>query len=769
MVSAALLRADPAGEAGLKLWLTADSAASVDIDHLNDLSQNGNDADQSNSANQPRRYDNTLNYHSIMRFDGNDFLDVDYTSDLNGQKLSVFIVLKRNGTTTAPCNAPWSTGYEENLMFLKNTYGHKLCIENDEYVYKTGQGTGQDWHSANSNISPSGTYEIFNTITTRKTSSTIKKHMYYQNQQVYSDSDIPFTKNATKPFRLGAGKNASSAAGEFFDGDIAEIVVYDGYKQTKNRIRIATYLALKYGITKGDRYYYSTDKKTVWNKPSYHNDIAGLVRDDTSPLRQRVAKSINPDAIVTMSTDTDFFSDNTKNRPELGPTNYSYLVWGNDDGDAQWHTTSASDGRKLLGREWFVKIKEDDQNPVNLQVDVNDAEFDVEDFNGSLFFVTGSSLTSAKPLKMIDDGGGKWHIENIMLNDGEKFGFAIAPDPPVNQAEMVINEVLFRQKTTGKANEEFIEFYVTKEGTIKDLLVSDQDGHQFRFPDDSVQEGDYVVLYTGDGTNTSGNCSDTHVHCYYMNSTTIWNDDNDDIVLLKPSNTDTTELDGETIFYVPIDYVAYVAYKRSGTSNTDPIPPTTQNPTITWSGVIDARDSSGMAKLRSLSLTPNGVDSNDAQDWEITTTGTAPGPMTIDSNLGNVNGTPFICSDGHDNNGLPEMHITKASIVLDDPVNGTTNPKRIPGATIRYCFTVDNNGSGMAEDVTIHERLTGNGRENLSYEEAAGQVQAATSTCDCAGSMSGATITRSGEDLNISLGTITPDQRGCAYIEMSID
>ena len=42
----------------------------------------------------------------------------------------------------------------------------------------------------------------------------------------------------------------------------------------------------------------------------------------------------------------------------------------------------------------------------------------------------------------------------------------------------------------------------------------------------------------------------------------------------------------------------------------------------------------------------------------------------------------------------PAMSIDKSSIVTEDPVNGTTNPKRIPASTIRYCFTVDNTGAG---------------------------------------------------------------------------
>lgn len=45
--------------------------------------------------------------------------------------------------------------------------------------------------------------------------------------------------------------------------------------------------------------------------------------------------------------------------------------------------------------------------------------------------------------------------------------------------------------------------------------------------------------------------------------------------------------------------------------------------------------------------------------------------------------------------------IAKASVVLSDPVGGTTNPKRIPGAVVRYDVTVRNTGPGAADANTV--------------------------------------------------------------------
>lgn len=49
---------------------------------------------------------------------------------------------------------------------------------------------------------------------------------------------------------------------------------------------------------------------------------------------------------------------------------------------------------------------------------------------------------------------------------------------------------------------------------------------------------------------------------------------------------------------------------------------------------------------------------------------------------------------------------TKVSTVLSDPVNGTSDPKAIPGATVEYCIVVANNsGSATAEDIAVSDTL----------------------------------------------------------------
>ena len=55
----------------------------------------------------------------------------------------------------------------------------------------------------------------------------------------------------------------------------------------------------------------------------------------------------------------------------------------------------------------------------------------------------------------------------------------------------------------------------------------------------------------------------------------------------------------------------------------------------------------------------------------------------------------------------PVLSVTKTSCVVSDPVNNTTNPKRIPGAIIRYMFDIDNQGTGDVDDLNITDTISG--------------------------------------------------------------
>jgi len=546
--------ADPGGISGVELWLRADmGAGSSSVSSWTDQSSYHRDATQTQSTYQPTYRDNTANHNPILRY-SDDFLDVEYNKSLNGADLTVFVVAQKNSD-----GCLWSSRDQKEFKVFVSIYkipkGHYVCYNDDKYKYGNGKSVSMlssGWDELEGSVS-TGNYEI---VTTKSSGISmvmfgkIDKNIYQQGVQTGDDANVLFSLNNNKPFRIGKGGSEEVNGTDPWDGDIAEVIVYSSPLDDTNRNRVESYLAIKYGITMGVSYHDSSGDM-IWDaNNTYGRDVAGVGRDDVSRLDQRVSKSINPDAIITISTDTDFDSSNLiATRPSVGDDE-SFVIWSNDGGSASWSTTGAPVGSKILGRKWKISKHGSNIHNVGLQVDTDDSDFDIDPFTGGLYLVKGSDLSHATPIPMSDDGGGKWHIAGIDFDDGDLFSFVTDPK-------------------------------------------------------------------------------------------------------------------------------------------------------------------------------------------------------------------------------LPEMHITKTSIIMNDPINHTTNPKRIPGATLRFCFVIDNNGVGDAEHATVREVLTGQGKENLRFITAAGQVQDISHECNCTNITNSATITHSGDNIEIDLGDIngasdTSHSRGCAYIETTI-
>ncbi|WP_421854556.1 hypothetical protein [Novosphingobium sp.] len=67
----------------------------------------------------------------------------------------------------------------------------------------------------------------------------------------------------------------------------------------------------------------------------------------------------------------------------------------------------------------------------------------------------------------------------------------------------------------------------------------------------------------------------------------------------------------------------------------------------------------------------------------------------------------------------------KSSRIISDPINGGTNPKMIPGATIQYCIAISNaSGSATANLVAVSDPIP----TNLTYDTAFGVRTGGTAT-----------------------------------------
>ncbi|MGB0176038.1 MAG: beta strand repeat-containing protein, partial [Owenweeksia sp.] len=161
-----------------------------------------------------------------------------------------------------------------------------------------------------------------------------------------------------------------------YDGLIGELIAYKASISALEKLRIYSYLAIKYGFTltnnndndattnevisgsvkEGD--YVASDGTTViWNyatnTATYFNDVAGIGRDDESNLLQKQSKSESTDGMVAIGLNSIAASNNA-NAGSFS-ADKSFLLWGNNNGSVTFSATGAPSGKQILGRVWKVQ------------------------------------------------------------------------------------------------------------------------------------------------------------------------------------------------------------------------------------------------------------------------------------------------------------------------------------------------------------------------------------------------------------------------------
>ena len=118
----------------------------------------------------------------------------------------------------------------------------------------------------------------------------------------------------------------------------------------------------------------------------------------------------------------------------------------------------------------------------------------------------------------------------------------------------------------------------------------------------------------------------------------------------------------------------------------------------------------------------------------------------------------------------PVLTVKKTSCPIDDPVNNTTNPKRIPGAHIRYMFDIENKGTSDATNVTLKDTLEDTldltDTLDTAYKE---ESQDDACSCDSKGSTSAKDDTTiSGQEVKIEKIDIKSNKHTCVSFEVEI-
>jgi hypothetical protein len=347
--------------AGNILWLRADIQASATS--WTDQSGSGNNA--TNGANQPTFNNIGINFNPSVSFDGADDSMVISTgifdTSVSYPDITAFAVTKTETVQNSYIFQEFFNGGE--YFLLTSPYG-------DSEVYFGIEGA-----SSNINFTWSGTagigqenYELHNFFgnTTPASTPTTTNQALYRNG-LLQGTGVTFAASvgvSTNDFTIGVGYGTA-----FFDGEIAEIIVFSEIQSDLRQQQIQSYLAIKYGITldqtdndagveEGD-YILEDLSTTVWDESAnsaYHNDVGGIGRDDGMLLNQKQSQSVNTSAAVTIGLGQ--IQDSNANNSNSFNSDKDFLMWGHNGATVNNANTSSvtllCESELQLDRDWKI-------------------------------------------------------------------------------------------------------------------------------------------------------------------------------------------------------------------------------------------------------------------------------------------------------------------------------------------------------------------------------------------------------------------------------
>lgn len=178
-----------------------------------------------------------------------------------------------------------------------------------------------------------------------------------------------------KPYIFGS--ESTTGTGESHSGYTSENIVYEkafGTGVAADRVKINTYLAVKYGITlkldyaapgtaggntalTGNGNYIASNGVTVWNATThatYHNNVAAIGFDPLSDLQQKQSNSVNTGDQVIFAKGTVAISNAANSNDFTNAQAYQFLFWGDNNTAGTNAIPGAPSFFNKLAKTWKV-------------------------------------------------------------------------------------------------------------------------------------------------------------------------------------------------------------------------------------------------------------------------------------------------------------------------------------------------------------------------------------------------------------------------------
>ncbi|KYG76272.1 hypothetical protein EV198_3216 [Roseivirga ehrenbergii] len=350
---------------GLAMWLKANNGPDAIINDATvntwtDKSTSDNDgAVTPNGVSPvlPKLKTATFNFNPVVRFSDPGTSDLAYISTDNGNVVSDDMTLATVFSTTQ--NGGNTGNFEDSPVLMSSGKSGGTA----DYALGLADNGAVHFNAANNSSRTAYSTAKYNNgiphiaMGTRVKAVSGAVELYMDAANVGSGTSDNVSLNGGTAMGIGNnGAIADYTINSQLQGNIAEVLAYSRVLTANERVRVDSYLALKYGITRaggtGEKDYLASDSGVVWDwteQPTYNYNISGLARDDDSCFLQETSKSSNAGTIVKMASVSGIGVDD------------SFSIWGSEnkpltgtkaDGNTEFNTSQV---KSRLFREWYVQ------------------------------------------------------------------------------------------------------------------------------------------------------------------------------------------------------------------------------------------------------------------------------------------------------------------------------------------------------------------------------------------------------------------------------
>lgn len=226
-----------------------------------------------------------------------------------------------------------------------------------------------------------------------------------------------------------------------FIGNIGELIIYGaGAVSATDRVKVDSYLAIKYGITLAANSKYTTSAGTVvWDgvaNTAYHNNVAGIGYDFNSALDQKQSRTQNTTNSANQITIGVGVIAETNAANINSLSNDQFLVWG-DNGNVQTlanayapfdYAGSTTNGRRM-NRIWKVQNTNNVSNEVLIRfpiAGVGETDFGTTNACADfvILFADDAAFTTNVTVQGLTVNGTNYDIAHTFPNGASYFTYA---------------------------------------------------------------------------------------------------------------------------------------------------------------------------------------------------------------------------------------------------------------------------------------------------------------------------------------------------------